>query len=203
MRRRSTLLAMGDSGGFGGVNPIDGSNLINALARWAAEAQVDEAARARSRERWLRQQSAEETTFVSVLADLSDRGRAVLVSTTVGHRHLGTIGALGVDFVALRTDSGSDILIATAIIAAVRSQPRDRVALSGRTLSLHLHLADAILAMADERPRVTVATGDKSTVNGELVSVGLDVITVRVDGDTRANVYIPIAAVGEIAVAFD
>ena len=63
--------ALGDA--FGGPD------VMASLMRWAAEGQVDEAARARSRERWLRQQAEEATTFASVLADLADRDRAVLV----------------------------------------------------------------------------------------------------------------------------
>jgi len=194
---------MGDTDGRRGTNPIDGSNLVDALSLWAAEAQVDEAARARTRERWLQQQSAEETTFVSVLADLTERGRSVLLQSSTGHSHRGVISALGVDFVALRTESGTDVLICTSTIASVRSQPGESAALSGRSVTLRLYLADAILAMAAERPRVAVTTAGGSPCNGELTSVGRDVITVRVDGDTRTNVYILIAAIGEIALAFD
>jgi hypothetical protein len=197
----STLEQMDGGDESGGDNPFDGSNLVNALARWAAEAQVDEAAQARTRERWLQQQAAEETTFVSVLTDLGERQRSVLVHTSVGHRHVGSARALGVDFVVLRTDVGRDVLIATTAITAVRSQPRDPVAHSGRVVALHLHFADAILAMGAECPRVTVTTSDGASFNGDLVSVGRDVITVRVDGDERANVYIPMGSVTEIAVA--
>ena len=32
-------------------------------------------------------------------------------------------------------------------------------------------------------------------------SVGIDVVTLRVDGDTKANVYSPLASISDIAVA--
>ncbi len=184
-----------------GANPMGGPGLLDALTRWAAAAQVDEAARARAQERWLQQQASEETTFVSVLADLSERAKAVLVHTSAGHHHRGRVRALGVDFAVLGTGAGTDVLIATNSISSVRTQPGDALAQSGRMIGLHLHLADAMLAMAADRPRVTVTTSDNSTVNGNLVSVGRDVITVRIDGDTRSNVYIPVGSVCEIALA--
>ncbi len=180
-----------------------GPDVMAALTRWAAEAQVDEAARARSRERWLQKQAEEETTFVSVLADLAERDRAVLVQMANGRRHRGIIAVLGVDFVGVRTDTGIDVFVALDAIASVRSGPNDPAALSGRTVALQLLLSDAIIAMAEDRPRVTVATAADGVINGNLRSVGQDVITIRVDGDTRANIYVPIHAISEIATAID
>ncbi len=174
---------------------------MDALARFTAEAQVDEAAAARSREHWLRIQSEESTSFASVLADLADRDRAVLVHMANGRRHRGTIRVLGLDFVGLRTDTGADVLVALAHIASVRTGAGEQEALSGRVVSLYLRFADAISAMEEERPRVTVATPADGVINGDLRSVGTDVITVRVDGDTRASVYVPMQAISEIAVA--
>jgi hypothetical protein len=178
-------------------------DVMAALTRWAAEAQVDEAARARSRERWLQKQAEEETTFVSVVADLAERDRAVLIQMANGRRHRGIIAVLGVDFVGVRTDTGIDVFVALDAIASVRSGPNDPAALSGRTVALQLLLSDAIIAMAEDRPRVTVATAADGVINSDLRSVGQDVITIRVDGDTRANIYVPIHAISEIATAID
>lgn len=178
-----------------------GPDIMSALTRWAAEAAVDEAAQARSRRRWLQRQAEEETTFASVLADLADRGRPVLVQMANNRRHRGSIEVLGVDFVGIRTDTGVDVLAALDRIASVRGGPRDEAALSGRSVAMRLRLSDAVAAMAEERPRVTVATAADGAVNGDLRSVGQDVVTIRVDGDTRANVYVPIGAISEIAIA--
>jgi hypothetical protein len=180
-----------------------GPDVMASLTRWAAEGQVDEAARARSRERWLQKQAEEETTFVSVLADLAERDRAVLVQMANGRRHRGTVAVLGIDFVGVRTDTGVDVFVALDAIASVRSGPNDSAALSGRTVALRLLLSDAIVAMAEDRPRVTVATAADGVVNGDLRSVGQDVVTIRVDGDTRANIYVPMHAISEIAIAID
>lgn len=186
-------------GGLG--NPFGGRDLMDALARWAAEARVDEAAAARSRERWLRQQAAEETTFASVVADLSERDRPVLVHTTNSRRHRGRLTALGVDFLGIRTDAGADVLVSLAAVTAIRTQPREQRAHSGRFVELRLHLADAVAAMAAERPRVVIGTNADDTFNGDLTAVGQDVVTLRIDGDTRASVYVPLTAIVDIALA--
>lgn len=178
-----------------------GSDLGAALSRWVTESQVSEAARSRSRERWLKQQAAESTTLTSVLADLAERGRAVLVQTSLGRRHRGQLSVLGVDFVGLRTDIETDLLIARRAVAAVRTQPRDAPAHSGRALQLELHFADAIAAVGEDRPQVSVATEPNEAFNGTLLSVGRDVVTLRVEGATLTNVYIPIDAIQELALA--
>lgn len=190
---------------------LGGPDLAASLARWAAEARVDEAARARSRQRWMEQAAAEDTTFASVLADLAERARPVLVQTATGRRHRGVVVAIGVDFVAVHTDTGADVLVALGAVTAVRSGPGSQPAHSGRAVTLSRHLADAIAAMAEDRPRVTVSTGGTAgsagsgaggeAVNGILRSVGRDVLTLRMDGDSRANVYVPLHAVADIAIA--
>ena len=183
-------------------DPLNGRDgLTEALHRFAAESQVGEAAASRSRQRWLEKQAVEETTFAGVLADLADRGRPVLVHTSAGRRHRGRITALGEDFVAVSTDGGSEVLVATRAVTSVRSQPRDIAAHSGRAVALDLTFAIAVAALAEERPRVAVATTTDSTLNGHLRAVGRDVLTLRVDGDTRANVYIPLDVVSDIAAA--
>ncbi|MEM7285090.1 MAG: hypothetical protein AAF480_01970 [Actinomycetota bacterium] len=179
-----------------------GDDLTAALHRFASEAQVGEAAASRARQHWLEQQAAEETTFAGVLADLAERGRPVLVHTTAGRRHRGVLRVQGSDFVSISTDVGGDVLVALGAVTSVRSQPRDGAAHSGRAVNLALTFAGAVAALAEDRPRVAVATSSEATVNGELRSVGQDVVTIRVDGDTRANVYVPLDAVTDVSVAF-
>ncbi len=208
MSGRTTSVARVSSGGRvggwadgPGDAPLDGPGWSGALGRWLAEARVDDAARARARQRWLERQAAEETSFGSVLVDLAERGRPVLVQTAAARRHRGRLVGVGVDFVAMHTDSDADVLVATGAIHSMRTEPGQPAALSGRAVILERHLADAVAALAAERPRVVVATGADAAVIGDLVSTGRDVVTLRVDGDTRANVYIPLDAVVEIALA--
>ena len=57
--------------------PVDltSDDPLAALHRWVADGQVDEAARARSRRRWLEKAAIEEATLGGVLLDLAERRR--------------------------------------------------------------------------------------------------------------------------------
>lgn len=175
---------------------------MDTLARWSAEARVDEAARSRSRERWLRRQAEEESTFHGVLADLADRGRSLLFHGVAGRRHRGVIVAMGQDFVAVSTDQGHQVLLTIRGIRSLRPQARESEVMSGRSLSLDYGFAEAVAALAEDRPRVLVVTAEvEGAFSGELRSVGQDVISLRLDGDTRSNSYIPLDAVMELLVS--
>lgn len=196
----SNQVPPGDWADMLGRSTIGGPDLTDSLLRWSAEARVDEAVRARSREQWLRRQAAEGTSFVGVLADLAERGRPVVVHSSTGRRHTAQIRAIGVDFVALSTATGVDVLIRLGAIVAVRSQPGEAPAMSGRTPQVQLHFLEAVAAVAEERARVLVGTATTDSFTGELRSVGSDVLTLRIDGDRDATAYVPLDAVLELAV---
>ena len=104
--------------------PNGGGDLTGDLARWLAEARVDEAAASRAREQSLRQQAGEEATLAGVLLDLAERGGAVVVDVAGGRRQRATVRAVAEDFCALRTDQG-EVLVAYAGIAAVAALETD------------------------------------------------------------------------------
>ena len=83
---------MDDPWGAGLLGP--GGDLSARLERWAAEARVDDAARQRTRERWLLQQAEEGGRMAGVLCDLGERGTAVAVRTRAGRQHRGRVGAV-------------------------------------------------------------------------------------------------------------
>src|SRR4051794_8469936 len=178
-----------------------GDDLVAQLTTWLAEQRVDAATTARSHERWLRQLSVEEGTFAGVLVDLAERGRAVVIQTTGDRRHRGVVRAVAEDFVALRTHQGTDVLLAYRGITSVRAGP-DQPAVTGeRTQPLDTTLAEALLALAGERLRVLVVTLDGTGLAGELHAVGRDVLTMRLDGGGRSEVYVSVAALAEVSVA--
>ena len=55
--------------------------------------------------------------------------------------------------------------------------------MSGRMVDLDMTISDAIEALAGDRSRVLVATAGDDTFAGDLDSVGIDVVTLRIDGD--------------------
>src|SRR4029453_3671304 len=98
---------------------------------WAADARVDEAARLRARERWLRHQAEEEGSLAGVLADVAERGVSVALHVRSGRRHRGEIAALGSDFVALRS-AGADVIVALPAVTSGRTLPGEAPATRNR-----------------------------------------------------------------------
>ncbi|MGH9245744.1 MAG: hypothetical protein ACRD29_15785 [Acidimicrobiales bacterium] len=172
--------------------------LATALARWAAEARVDEASAARSRERWLRQQAEEEATTAGVLCDLAERSVPVVIETTAGRRHRAVVSAVAADFVVLR--GGREVLLDIGAVAAIRPEPGTAAPVGDRRVNVDLRLVDALTYLVGERPRVLVVTRSGESVAGVLRSVGRDVATIDLDGDAHAVAYLPVAAIGEIGL---
>ncbi|HWC38241.1 MAG TPA: hypothetical protein VG476_06920, partial [Acidimicrobiales bacterium] len=65
-----------------GDEPHDVDRLLGEISRWAGDARASDAARGRSRERWLRRQAEEEATLPGIALDLAERGEAVVLKTT-------------------------------------------------------------------------------------------------------------------------
>src|SRR5690606_37560812 len=134
--------------------------------------------------------AAEEGTLAGVLVDLAERGDAVLVVGAGGRRHRGHLVAVGSDFAALRTGEGREVLVAHRGMASVATADGAAPAAGDRPLVLRVGLLEALAVLAEDRPRVLavpVGAGDGADagVAGELVAVGRDVLTVRLEGAGR------------------
>lgn len=168
--------------------------LARSLERWAADALVDEAARQRTRQRWLRVQAEEEASTIGALVDLAERGRPVVLD--VGeHRVRGTIVGVGADFLALRSERDQDVLVRTDAVEVVRAEPGGRAVIGDRTVLVEVALDAVVGPLAADRPEVLIRTRSGQVVRGELRSAGADVVRLRTDGDPPAPVWIPLAAV--------
>lgn len=188
---------------LGATAPLLGDGLSARLDRWAADARVDDAARRRGRERWLRQQAEESGTLAGVLADLAERGTPVVVRTRGARHHRGQIQTVGADFVALAGPRGGDILVALAEVSSVRPQPDQQAttATGDRPPRTTLHLADVLAGLAAERERaLLIMFGAQDAIRGRVRAVGQDVITVRTEGPEATTAYLPLAAIGEIVL---
>ena len=175
--------------------------MLDDLERWAAGARAQEAAEARSRERWLRQAAEEEASFAGLLVDLAEDGRPVSLTTVTGRRHHGPVISVGTDFVAVGGPEGRLVLVALAATAEVRPATGTRrppAAGSGRD-DRGVTLAEVLAQAVATRPRVAVVLGDV-TVVGELRAVGTDVLTVRTDGETSGVSYVTLASVSEVSL---
>jgi hypothetical protein len=165
-----------------------------------AATRVDDAALSRSRTRWLVRQAEEEGTLAGVLIDLAERGEPVVVTTTAGRRHRGTVRAMGADFVALALSSGTTVLVALDAVAAVRTRPGVTSVAGDRSVRLERNLAEVLTELAAERTGVVIGAAG-AEVRGELRAVGRDIATLRVDGPPAIAAYVQLAAASDVLVS--
>ncbi len=174
------------------------SSFAARLHRWVAEARVDDAARQRARERWLREVAEQEATLPGVLADLAERRAGV--SIAVGRRrHHGLIDVIGADFVTLRTGGGTWVLLTMRALGVLRTAPSVEPTVGDRVVATELCLADVLVELALDRERVRLVTTSDDVVAGALRSVGHDVAVVRTDGDPPGSTYVALAAIAEVS----
>lgn len=173
--------------------------LGRALARWAADAAVDEAARRRTRARWMRLQAEEEATLAGTLVDLSERRSPVVLD--VGQQRVrGTISGVGADFVAMRSDRGQQVLVRIEAIDVVRSEPGSVDVRGDRTVTVDVGF-DAVLGpLAADRPDVMIRSTAGVTVRGRLVRAGVDVVRLRVHGEPPVPTWVPMAAMAMVVL---
>jgi hypothetical protein len=166
---------------------------MDELDRFLDEARLAEAARARQQERWLRQVDEEGASLVGVLVDLAEGGGAVALETVVGV-HRGCIHVVAHDFCILRSERG-EVWVAYDSLSVVRPDVAARQAIaSGNRVAADLQLVDGLAALLAERPRLTLLLEAGRRVTGTLVGVGLDVISVRLEGETAPVAYVPVAS---------
>jgi hypothetical protein len=164
----------------------DGERLLAAFSRWAAEQRIEEAARTRSRERSLRDQTAGEATWSGLLVDLGETGREMTLE--VGRRRIrGRLVGVARDFCVVEQENGRPALIPTDRIVAIW---KDTPASGSRFPHLDLSFDSAVAGLADERAPVSLFLDTGSQVTGELIGSGLDLVTVRTDSTTRRTVHL-------------
>lgn len=172
---------------------------LGALHQWIAEGQVDEAARARARQRWLEKAAAEEATLGGVLIDLAERQRPVTVSTLDGHRVSGPVVAVGADFGVVREPRLGDAIVPVRRIAMVRPAPGENLPIGDRVASFVLTFGDALMELAAERPEVIIGIAGESH-RGDLRTVSTDVVSLALGGDRRDTVHLALGAIDHMIV---
>ena len=186
------------------LGPVDDVDALLAdLARWTADARAEDTARSRIRERWLRQQAAEDARFTGVALDLAERGTAVTVRTTTGRTMHGVIVTVARDFLVLRHHGGSVTFLASPAVATVRPEPGHPggEAASERGAPVDAGLADVLAGLSGDRPRVRmVVAGSGEAVTGQLRAVGADVATLRLDGQPPATMYVQLGSLCELTL---
>lgn len=177
---------------------LGGERFTAALARWAAEARTEDAARLRTHQHWARRAAGEDASLSGVLLDLAERHAEVVVRTRSGGRYHGLPAAMGQDFVAVRTHSAGHVLVRLeAIVAVGATTGAGATSLGDRAVPSGLSLGGVLGGLAAERERVRVVAAGHTEV-GELVAVGRDLLVLRGDDPARSSTYVPLAAVEEV-----
>lgn len=154
----------------------------------------------RRRTRWLANQALEEATVTGVVADLVQQGQSVVVRLLDGRHHRGLIRVVGEDFCAMRTSTGIDSLITYRAIRSVHSQPGAEIVSGDRRVHPATALRHALAELAADGVRVHLSFGEThEIITGELRSVGIDLVTLRLDGN-GGWAYVPLAAVSEVSL---
>jgi len=177
--------------------------LLADLRSVLAEAGVEEAVMARSRERWLRRQAEEEATMSSLLIDAVERGGPVVVRTVAGRSHHGRLTAVAADCCVLRTSAGTVTLLPLRAVTSLRHGPgrRHREAATSRRSPVAATFVGLLADLAGERPRVRLACdGNPDVLAGELRAAGADVLTLQQEADPPAIVYVRLASVTEVSL---
>jgi hypothetical protein len=184
--------------GEGVAVPVD--DVAVQATRWLADARIEEAARARSRQRWLRQQAEEGATFAGVLLTLAEAAAVVTVVLADGFAVEGTVVAVAGDYLTLTEPDRSTTYVALAAIAAV--QPNDegpRAASDARRVRSDHRLWQVVADAAGDRPLVTVRTVGAS-VTGVLTGVGADVLSVAGERPSTPVAYLPAGSVSLLSL---
>jgi hypothetical protein len=172
------------------------------LTRLVSDSHAEEAARQRIRERNLRAAAVTDATFSGVVVDLAERGEAVVVRTAQGRTLTGRITLVARDAIAVESGAGVSYVKLDRITAVRRAPGLRADEPSGdrpppRSTSLAALLAD----LAQQRPRVAlVLAGEPALAVGELRAVGVDVLTVRLDGEPPVTAYFAAAQLSELTV---
>ena len=160
-------------------DPIDG--LLEELRRWAADEEAAGVARSRSRARWLRQQAAESATLAGVLLDLAER-RAVVTIETSGRAHTGRLATVSTGICVLEEIADEHHQLALIGLPAITMLVPPVETLGDRVPDLQLDMAGALAGLAGDRPTITLELRGGKRVTGVLEIVGVDLITLRLDG---------------------
>jgi hypothetical protein len=174
-----------------------GADLGSRLHAWAAAARVDEAARARARQRWLRSAAEEGATLAGLLADLAAGTTPVRIGTRAGRTLQGRVVALGRDFCAV-AGRATQTLAPLRTLATVRVAGRAHAAGGHEQVPASLLLADVLHGIAEERCPVAIDVHGGERVVGELRWVGAEVLAVRTDHEEAEVVLVGLDAIDAV-----
>jgi len=197
----------GEHGSVGGSDHAPDRASDGDLTRLISSVRADDARGSRLRERTLRAAASADATMVGVLVDLAEGRGQLAIRMTSGRLLRGTVELVGLDAVALRTSAGSLSLLRLDAIVWIRRVPGSPAGeavtepAGARPAARQATFVALAAGLAAERPQVALAVpGEEGLLTGELRSVGVDVVTVRLDGAPPVTAYFFASQVSELTV---
>lgn len=151
-----------------------------------------------------RDRAAELATWVGTLRDLAERRSPVVVRVAGDRVHRGALVAVGLDHVAVRLGSGTVVLVAQPTIRAVRPEAGrgPERALGDRERSQDRTLVEVLERIGEDGRDVALVLRDVADpLPGRVVSIGEDVVSIRVAGEQPDAILVPVEAIAEVVVA--
>jgi hypothetical protein len=170
----------------------------------ADEAVHRAAVASRREERDRRDRASELATWLGALRDLAERDVEVSVGCAAGRGHRGRLVAVGPDHLGLRLPTGALVLVALDTVRSVRPEPGHRggAAMGDREPPADRTLAEVLQDLADRDGTAAIALRDVADpLQGTVLGLGEDVMTLRLDTAQRETVLVPLCAIAELLVA--
>ena len=143
--------------------------------------------------------------FLGTLVELAESRSPIVLITRGGSHHRGAIVAVGTDVVALAPDlEGKRILLAIDAIEAIRG-PGISTGRAVDDVSDGVDLAALLDQFGEDSSRVALLTSGANRLMGRILGVGVDQLTLRLDGldgqDGEADaVTVSLAAIDEVVI---
>ena len=137
-------------------------------------------------------------TFLGTLVELCESNAPVVLVTVGGSHHRGVISLVGADVVVVATSAGHQrSLLAPAAIEAIRELG------PGHSRAVHAiddgpRMGELLDELAVDR-RVAIGTIGGNRFMGRLLRVGVDQVTLQLDGE-RDALTVPLAAIAEAVI---
>jgi hypothetical protein len=136
--------------------------------------------------------------------DVAERDVDVSVGCAAGRAHRGRLVAGGPDHLGLRLPTGALVLVALDTVRSVRPEPGHRggAAMGDREPPADRTLAEVLQDLADRDGAAAIALRDVADpLQGTVLGLGEDVMTLRLDTAQRETVLVPLCAIAELLVA--
>jgi len=171
---------------------------MNGIEHFAAALGADRSARDRARQRWLERQSAESSSMAGILLDLAELEESAMFSLRSGRRFGARVGAVGDEITMLEDSDSNRLLLRHSTLASVRPQAGRQIT-GDRLVSRPFGFDDALSLVAEDRPDASLLDrSGQAVLFARLMSVGVDVLTVRPNGRARDEMHVATDAIGGI-----